>query len=239
MVLKKARRNALIIMNLLINSFLDLLLPRFCQSCSTKLTPELNIVCKNCLNSMSETSDEYLKSEFEKKFASENVIKDFFSPFLFHEKNTIQLLIHKLKYEKMFLTGIFLGELLGDKILTRREFKIDLILPVPLHSLKQAERGYNQSDFIAKGLSKKLKSKYDKTLLKRIRFTPSQTNFDSLERKENVREAFEIRNVKLIKGKNVCIVDDVITTGSTINECAKILNENGAANIYAVSVALP
>lgn len=188
---------------------------------------------------MRETSDEYLISEFEKKFASENVIKDFFSPFLFHEKNTIQLLIHKLKYEKMFLTGIFLGELLGDKILTRREFKIDLILPVPLHSLKQAERGYNQSDFIAKGLNKKLKSKFDKTLLKRIRFTPSQTNFDSLERKENVREAFEIRNVKLIKGKNVCIVDDVITTGSTIKECAKILNENGAANIYAVSVALP
>lgn len=110
-------------------------------------------------------------------------------------------------------------------------------MPVPLHKLKKAERGYNQSYYIAKGYSNILNIPV-KEVCRRIKYTVSQTGFNLKERKENMRNAFLPTNTKIISGKRIILVDDVITTGSTITECAKVLLDNGAGKVFAVSVAL-
>lgn len=119
-----------------------------------------------------------------------------------------------------------------------REWKIDLIVPIPLHHLKRAERGYNQSDFIAKGMKKILHVPVKSRLIKRARFTETQTNLNLVERKENMQGAFALRRNKLLQNKNVLLIDDVITTGATTSECGRTLLEGGAANVYAASVAI-
>jgi ComF family protein len=159
--------------------------------------------------------------------------------FVFEMDKELQHAIHSLKYEKKFLIGVFLGKMLAEEIKTHRtNWKIDLIIPIPLHHLKKAERGYNQSLYIAKGLNKVLQCKYSDRVIKRIRYTESQTGLNMVERLENISEAFKIRNKKLIQGKTILLVDDVITTGATISECGKILLESGAQKVYAASIAI-
>ena len=118
------------------------------------------------------------------------------------------------------------------------KWDIDIIIPVPLHHLKKAERGYNQSEFIVKGLSDKLNIPYSTKALKRVRYTETQTAFNLGEREKNISNAFKVRNKKKILGKNILVVDDVITTGSTIKECGKALLESGAKSVYACSIAI-
>jgi len=159
--------------------------------------------------------------------------------FVFEKDKTLQSLIHSIKYNKRFLNAKFLGGLIGSelgKILT--VWKIDLIIPVPLHHLKKAERGYNQSEFIVKGISNKLNISYSTIALKRVRYTETQTAFNIEEREKNISNAFRVKSKNKIVGKNILIVDDVITTGSTIKECGKALLEDGAKSVYACSVAI-
>ena len=142
-----------------------------------------------------------------------------------------------LNYKKQFRTGILLGEILSEGI-KARNWQIDLILPIPLHHLKKAERGFNQSDFIAKGLSISLKIPYSTNSIKRTRFTESQTNLDIEERQANVAKAFRSRSPNKIAGKTILLADDVITAGATILECGKVLISAGAKSVFPCSVAI-
>ena len=144
-----------------------------------------------------------------------------------------------MKYEKKFNVGIFLGKTLANKINSNRpDWKIDLIIPIPLHQLKKAERGYNQSFYIAKGIGKILDIPFSDRVVKRIKYTESQTTMTLNEREENISGAFKVINRNSVNGKTILIIDDVITTGATISECGKVLLEAGAKNIYAASVAI-
>jgi ComF family protein len=224
---------------LFINSVLDLILPRFCCACRIKLSSDEDTMCISCLSKIQKTSKERLKREFDRKFLNKNIISDFFSPFVFEKDKELQHAIHSLKYENKFPIGIFLGKTLANKIKTdRSDWNIDLIIPIPLHQLKKAERGYNQSFYIARGIGKILNITFSHRIVKRIKYTESQTTMTLNERAENISGAFRIRNKNSVKGKNILLVDDVITTGATISECGKILLEAGANKIYAASVAI-
>jgi competence protein ComFC len=107
-----------------------------------------------------------------------------------------------------------------------------------LHQLKKAERGYNQSYYIAKGLNKVLKCALKENHLKRIKFTESQTTMNITERKKNISGAFKVKTISGLRNKNILLIDDVITTGATITECGKILLESGVNKIYAASIAI-
>ena len=117
-------------------------------------------------------------------------------------------------------------------------WNFDLIVPIPLHHLKKAERGYNQSFYIAKGVRKILNIKVSDRIVKRIKYTESQTTMNISEREENIYGAFKVKLKNSISGKNILLIDDVITTGATISECGKILLEAGANRIYAASIAI-
>ncbi len=222
-----------------ITEILDFLLPRLCPSCKSKLLPSEKCICLSCLSKVLRSDEKRLKLEFNRKFYKKNIISGFTSFYVFEKDKELQHIIHSLKYNGRFLTGIFLGKLLGEKIKKDiQSWNIDLILPVPLHQLKKAERGFNQSFYISKGLSKELNIPYGSGIIKRKRYTQSQTKMNFAERQKNIDEAFKVKNNKKIEGKNILLIDDVITTGATISECGKVLLNCGANKIYAASVAI-
>jgi ComF family protein len=217
----------------------DFFLPRLCPACSKKLKLNEDTICKDCLNKIKLIEDERLEYEFKKKFENKKIISGFKAACIFEKDKELQNIIHAMKYQNRFKIGIFLGKLIG-KQLTKNisNWNIDVILPIPLHTLKKAERGYNQSLYISKGLSKELDIPFSNKTIRRKRFTESQTRLNILEREKNVKGAFSTGNSKRIRGKNILLIDDVITTGATINECGDILLKNGAKAVYAASVAI-
>jgi competence protein ComFC len=224
----------------IIPKIIDFVVPRFCIACKCKLVSHEQFICASCLSQIKELSTSEINNEFKRKFISTIFIDAYTSLFIFEEKGVLQDLIHALKYNQKFKVGIFLGKLVGDKkkeVLTK--WNIDLIIPIPLFNLKKIERGYNQADYIGKGLKKSLRIKLDTAIAKRIKNTVSQTKLSSIERSENMRDAFVIRKFNRIMGKNILIVDDVITTGITVLELARKLKEKGANKVYSLSVATP
>ena len=222
-----------------VTQFFDFFLPRICPSCKNKLNPFEKFICSHCLGEIKYAGIKRIKSEYESKFLSEGIISDFCSLYIFEKDKELQNIIHSIKYNENFRLGINLGKIVGSELNeVILEWAADLLIPIPLHHLKKAERGYNQSYFIAKGISTICKIPVNHKVIKRNRFTPSQTALKLQERKENVRDAFSIKKQDQIKGKKIIIVDDVITTGSTITECGRKLLEAGAEKIYALSPAV-
>lgn len=215
------------------------MLPRFCPACNKKLQPDETAVCSVCLGKILTADGERLRREFERKFEAKNIISGFTSLYVFEKDKELQSIIHSLKYNQKFLTGKLLGVFLGkekEKIFS--SWQIDFIIPVPLHQLKKNERGYNQSYFLAKGISKATGLKIKAGYLKRKRFTQSQTSLNLKEREENMNGAFTARYTEKLKGRNVLLIDDVITTGATITECGRVLIACGANKVYAASAAI-
>lgn len=137
--------------------------------------------------------------------------------------------------------GFVLGSLLASELSTLDEIGSYVLLPVPLHKLKEKERGYNQSEFIARGISKVLNIDVNVDLVKRTKYTQSQTKLNQTERELNVMDAFTLTNPQKSSHdvKNVIIIDDVITTGATINEVTKVLrNKTGINKIVAASISI-
>ena len=222
-----------------ITVFFDFFLPRFCASCNTILTPDEKIICSHCLSNIKRADDERIASEFGRKFENDKIISGFRSLFIFEKEKELQNVIHELKYNGMFGIGKYFGRLIGNSLYKWiNECVIDFIIPVPLHHLKRADRGYNQSFYIAKGISTIMNIPVRNSVIKRKRYTNTQTELSLTERKENVLNAFILRSKKNLKDKNVLLVDDVITTGATITECARILLCAGAKKVFAVSVAI-
>lgn len=226
-------------MDAFITSFLDFLLPRECPSCKNKLIAEENVICTKCMSSIKAATSNRLYYEYRRKLSKDKIISGIYAPFVFEKDKALQHLIHSVKYEKRYQNGFFLGKLTGERgkeLFT--SWYIDIIIPVPLHRLRKADRGYNQSEYIAKGISKLTSLPVERRALKRKRITATQTKMNIVERKRNIHDAFAVKNSKLIKGKTILLVDDVMTTCSTVSECGRVLLENGAAKVYAAALGI-
>jgi ComF family protein len=222
-----------------VSDIFDFFLPRTCVSCKSNLNSSEEIICSKCKSLLLPVEDVKIQSEFDRKFKSENLISGFTSLYIFFDKTPIQDLLHELKYNGKFRTGTYIGkEIYNYQFEKLLNWQIDFIIPVPLYPLKKAERGYNQSYFIAKGIAGKLKIPVSDGLLLRNRHTQSQTKLNFEQRKQNMEAAFSIKKFDKIKEKNILLIDDVITTGATISECARELKNNGAGDIYAASASL-
>jgi ComF family protein len=225
-------------MNLLFE-FLDFFLPRICPSCKEKLELDEKCVCSDCLDKILPADPTRIKFEYQKKFLAKGIISGFTSLYIFEKDKEIQRIIHSMKYENNFRIGETLGRLLGDKLLNETGMKNpDLIIPVPLHHLKKSERGYNQSYYISRGVNTKLQLEMDTRSIKRIKYTETQTSMHIREREKNISGAFKVKNNNKISGKNILIIDDVITSGNTVSEFGRTLKQNGAGTIYAASLAI-
>lgn len=215
----------------------DFFLPRLCPSCGNKLNPGEESICVDCFLQIKLASPDRLNNDFQKMFKSKGVISGFTALYIFEKNKEIQKIIHAIKYQNRFRTGELLGKLLGEKI-RNENWDIDLVIPVPLHHLKRAERGYNQSFYIAWGVNKMLRKQLDDKTLKRIKYTETQTAMNIVERVENISGAFAVKHKGNITGKNILLIDDVITTGATVSECGSVLLDNGAAKVFASSLAI-
>ena len=151
-------------------------------------------------------------------------------------KDTLAEAIKLFKYKKK----IHIGKALAEEVMKRFSKEnppVSLLIPVPLHPKRLREREFNQSAIIASVISSRFEISMLTDVLLRQRYTKPQVELGFRERKENVEGAFTIQNKEAIKGRNIILVDDVFTTGSTVNECAKVLKKNGADKVYVVTIA--
>ncbi len=184
---------------------------------------------------------ETIIQSIEEKFLAEREIDKINSVFLFEQDPRVRTAIHLLKYNGAEAIGDRLGIYIAKKIADDEKLSMsNVITPVPLHPARKRERGYNQSELISKRIGRELSIKHEPRLLDRKRQTQTQTLFDAEGRKKNIAGAFTMGKnfLDAVNGKNILLIDDVITTGSTIKECAKVLKENGAAEVYAASAAI-
>lgn len=228
--------------NNIIISFRDFIFPPVCFLCNQRLELNENRVCDKCWSGflkIDRATPAY--EEIKTRFVDGNVVDGFVSCYLFEKEGRFQEAVHLLKYRGIKSIGIKLGNEVGKSIIDNPVFSsIDYITPVPLHKLKNRERGYNQSEYLCKGISEILGKDVLPKLISRKKYTQSQTKLNLQERRLNVADAFII-NPKLtaeISGKNILLVDDVITTGSTIEAVAQVLKQNGASLVYAASAGL-
>lgn len=179
------------------------------------------------------------------KNLEDKLISDYsFSYLAFYENEDFSKIIYNLKYRGMKKLGVYLGEITGRELIKHIEEKdlgkFDLIIPVPLHKAKFRERGYNQSECIAKGIGNVISLEVRTDVLKRIRNTTSQTKLNKEGRYENIKDAFVLNGkiINEIKDRRVIIVDDVVTTGSTLNEAIRTIRQSTNAEILGCTVAM-
>jgi len=155
---------------------------------------------------------------------------------IFIYKDAIVSMVRRLKFDNAKYLSITLGNFIASEVV-KMNVDFDVVIPVPLYEARQKKRGYNQSELLCSTLKDKLHMNVDTNILFKIRDTRSQHNLSRNERIENLEGAFEVKDKKLIKGKIVLLVDDVFTTGTTINECTKTLLELGAKEVYSITLA--
>lgn len=207
------------------------------MACGDIVEENQEFLCRRCYDKLERYNDVH---PWRAEKISEGIIDNSLSVYWFRENTPVQSLFHALKYQKIKSAGIMLGREIGNCINTIPEAeKFDVIIPVPLHKAKQRDRSYNQSEYIAKGVSVVLKLPVLKNTVSRTRFTPTQTKLNKAQRLENVSGAFEINeaNKADIEGKNIILCDDVITTGATILECASVLKKSGCGRLWICSAA--
>lgn len=146
--------------------------------------------------------------------------------------------IHQFKYGNNISVGAWLASFMADFSFPDVDFtEYSLMIPVPLHIKRLRQRGFNQALILARAIGKKWQIPVNFSLLKRHKFTETQTGMNKTERKQNIKGAFEVRAKENITGKNIIIVDDVYTTGATVNECAKTLLNAGAQKVIVLTLA--
>ncbi|MEP6734355.1 MAG: phosphoribosyltransferase family protein [Chryseolinea sp.] len=156
----------------------------------------------------------------------------------FSKSGRVQHLLHELKYNSHPEIGVGLGRVYGDKLATLGYAKdFEVIIPVPLHPTRQRKRGYNQSAKFAEGLSEKLAIPFSDEIMSRRLKTETQTRKSKLNRWENMGEVFRVDDRFRIEGKSILLVDDVITTGSTLEACAQVLLQSGVRDLSVACIA--
>jgi ComF family protein len=176
----------------------------------------------------------------EKIFRGRIPVTSAMSELFFSKESAVQNLIHELKYRNNKTVGLYLGNLIGESLLNSHRFHdIEVLVPLPLFKRKEKRRGYNQSEILCRGISEVInKPILKKSVIRKI-FTETQTKKHRMERWENVENTFHVTDRASLEGKHVLLVDDVITTGATLESCgAEILKlENTTLSIATLAVA--
>ncbi len=226
-------------MKRIFNLFLSLLYPEVCAACGALLQHDEKVVCLSC---------QYLAPKTGYENVGDNPVARIFwgrvhlhaasATFFFAKKGRIQHLIHELKYKGNQEAGLFLGEEMGKALHQSAFFSdIDVLIPVPLLPKKVKVRGYNQSEIIAKGMMRHLPASLSTHHLVRSVATETQTKKSREARWKNVRDIFVVNRAEEIAGKHLLLIDDVITTGSTIEACAQKLLEIPGVKVSVAAAA--
>lgn len=225
----------------LVTDFIALLFPQVCLACQEPLTRGEAHICTSCRAQLPYTDYHRLpaaENPLARRFWGKLPVRHAFGYLRFQKQGRVQHLLHELKYRNQQEVGQVLGRWFGQE-LADAGFgpDFDLILPVPLHARRLAQRGYNQSDSFAEGLAAGLHCPWQPDGLRRITKTESQTRKSRLQRWQNVAEVFEVARPELVAGRHILVVDDVLTTGATLEACAAVLLAAGAATVSVAAIA--
>ncbi len=219
----------------LVKSTLNFIYPPYCVICSSHLAENERVICDNCWSHTPQIDqDSDILNEIKFKLGGEIYFSKVISAWEFSPN--IQTAIHLLKYQNYKILSDRIGSFMADS-LNKQNMPMDktILIPVPLHKTRTRERGYNQSTLLCSVIASETGFNYNDKILKRVRYTQSQTNLNAIERAKNVENAFKVIYPEQIKNRLVILVDDVITTGSTMNACAKELMMNGAIDVLLLS----
>lgn len=224
----------------LAGDLIHVLFPDLCLACSSLPKTRDASFCVDCLHAMPYTDHFLLKeNDVTKHFRGRVSILHGAALLRFREGGIVQEMLHHLKYKKRKEIGEVLGEIAGKKLLDSTIFSLpDIIIPVPVHPKKVRRRGYNQSTIFGKAVGAVIKVALADDILIKDTETTSQTGKSRTERVVNVSEVFVLKKPEEISGRHVLIVDDVITTGATLEACCLKLKEGGAKSISVLSIAV-
>jgi len=222
-----------------LEDFFSLFFPVLCPACGKNLFKNESILCTDCIYHLPYTNFHLEKDNRVARQLWGRIPFTGSAAFLYFRKGSrVQNLMHELKYNNKPEIGVKLGEMYGHALQISVGYKdADIIIPVPLHPKRLKERGYNQSDHFAHGLSKVLGIPLNTDILKRSVATATQTKRSRFSRYENMKDVFEVTDPDIIIGKHILLVDDVITTGATIEACSMKLLEIPLTTISIATIA--
>ena len=209
----------------MIKDLLSLIYPQVCVTCPEDLYEGEQFICSGCRYHLPRTGYHHLADNpVARHFWGRIPVNAATSCFYFNKGLKVQELIHQVKYRGKKDLGVYLGNMFGSEIKgSPFTEKADIILPVPLHEQKQKKRGFNQSFLIAQGMAEALSINFSDQYLKRKNATETQTRKSRMKRWDNVSDKFEVNNSAELEGKKIILVDDVVTTGATLEACAQTL----------------
>ena len=222
------------------SALFNLFFPEVCLGCQNILSDNEQTICSVCRHDLPVTNFHKTNSKHVKKvlYGRANLV-DATALFNFNKKGLVQSLMHELKYKKQEQLSAFLGHWLGEELAESDLFKaIDMVIPVPLHPSKLKKRGYNQVEGFAKALAFHLNTLYVDDVLIKTKSSKSQVNKNRLERWQINNELFTTKNLDKITNKHILLVDDIITTGATLEACCMELNKAENVKISVATMAI-
>ena len=224
---------------MLLGDLISLFFPNVCPGCQTALLRHEQVLCSVC-RTLLPVANDYADSDnaIITKLSGRLPLLHGFYLLPFQKEGIVQRLMHQLKYNNRPDIGVYLGELLGQKLRdTGMHRYFDVIVPVPLHQSRQDRRGYNQSTQFAFGLSNKMGLDVEERVVIRHRISETQTRKSRLERLKNVEGIFMVKNSNRVVQKHVLLVDDVFTTGATLESCGLTLLSCGVKSLSVATLA--
>ena len=221
------------------SELINLFYPQVCAACNNGLFKGEEVICTQCLYHLPKTQFHKTPGNpVEKQFWGKVPVHSGTALYYFNKGERVQQLIHRLKYHGEKEVGTFAGRILGADLRKSDRFNtIDLVIPVPLHASKLRSRGFNQADYFGIGLSESLGVPFISDFLVRTKATETQTHKSRFERYQNVNQLFLLNPKHAGEPRHFLLVDDVITTGSTLTSCVASLLESPKAKVSIATIA--
>jgi len=220
------------------HSLFHLFFPHVCAGCGSDLVSRESFLCLRCLEDLPETNF-HLHSDnpIEKIFWGRLPLQNATSQFFFSKGSLMQKLMHQLKYRGNKELGLQLGKLMGMYLKDAGRFNdVEVLIPLPLFPSRERRRGYNQSMVICSGIAEVLKIPVLKDVVVRTQYTETQTKKNRIERWQNMEGRFELKKPNAIANKHILLVDDVVTTGSTLEACGSQLTNAGCSSVSVATL---
>ncbi len=222
-----------------VNAFSHLLYPHNCEGCGTDILNDDGYLCAKCFYDLPKTGFiDAADNPVEKSFYGRLNLEAAAAGYYFTKDGLLQHLIGQVKYKRHKELGIYLGKLIGHKLKNSVRFNdIELLVPLPLNAKKEAKRGFNQATLICEGIAQVWQQPIVADAVIRTVFTQSQTNKTRVARWQNMEGVFAVANANKLQGKHILLVDDITTTGATLEACGSEILQVANTKLSIVTVA--
>ncbi|HEV7620087.1 MAG TPA: phosphoribosyltransferase family protein [Flavisolibacter sp.] len=229
---------ALKLFNNIRESLLNLAFPHVCEGCGNEVINKEHFLCLQCFSNLPDTKFEsFPGNPLEKIFHGRLDIVSGSATYYFRKNSMMQQLIHQFKYRNHIRLGNYLGRLMGRNLESAGRFSnVDALVPLPLFRAREKQRGFNQATILCNGISEVFRKPILKDVVIRNEPTESQTKKTRIGRWQNMKDRFEVTDQESLKGKHILLVDDVLTTGATMEACGAVLS--GVKNVQLSMASL-